>query len=444
MRMPFGKDSLELQSILQAVLLGKAHFPITVPPDDEHTILVKILNTLFEKDQTEISALKQKVLSLEGENATLATHAQKLTEQKLAITAKEKQTTEVLTSSQKELEKIQKLMSNIHEGIVALDENYKVLFFNKAAERITGYTKEFAVEHPISEIITLFDKTELLTPSTYSSDFSKENLKMVGNGKNAYVNFASIRLQDTDTTTYILSLEDVTAEQEIERLKLDFVSMAAHELRTPLTTIRGYVSFLQDPKVTQKLTSDETDYLKRVSISAIRLNELIENLLTISKIEQGKMTIDPEVADIVPLMSKLAEEFQMYAEYKKLELEFIAPPTTGLLVLMDKTRIEEVLINLISNAINYTTVGKITLTIKQTSDKAVIGISDTGIGIPKELQSQLFTKYFRVQGNTSGSKGTGLGLYICKTIIDAHHGEIWVESTPDKGSTFFFSLPLSL
>jgi two-component system phosphate regulon sensor histidine kinase PhoR len=437
------KESQRLLEILQSIQNGKQSFPIILPDKDDHQELTTLLNSIFEKKQKEVDTLKMRVSELEKQNNQLAEHAQVLTQQKQDIQKQLEAITGQIETTKKALDTLTHLTANIHQGIIALDEHSNILFFNKAAEKITGYGGQLVIKHPISELITVFDKTELITSSVYSNSFYRTNLKVVGNGKTAFVNLRSTSAQIDKHPVTILTIEDVTEDQQVERLKLDFVSMAAHELRTPLTTIRGYVSFLQDDKVTAKLDANEVDYLKKISISSIRLNELVENLLTISKIEQGKMIIDPQPVDIIQLLTKITQEYTIYAEYRKLGLEFKNNEINSLLVKMDTTRIEEVLINLMSNAINYTPSGKITVQVQRSKQEAVVSVTDTGVGIPKEAQSQLFTKYFRVQGNTSSAKGTGLGLYISKTIIEAHHGKIWVESTPGHGTTFSFSLPLA-
>jgi two-component system, OmpR family, sensor histidine kinase ResE len=219
--------------------------------------------------------------------------------------------------------------------------------------------------------------------------------------------------------------------------------VAAHELRTPLTSIKGYLYiFLRNYRAS--LDSEQMTFLTRMSIATQRLGALVENLLNVTRIEKGVMTIHLESIDWIENTKLLLAELIDQATDKKIEIKFQEPSEHYPNVGVDKFRINEVLSNLISNAINYTNIeGQVKIWFEKTPDEVITHVQDNGPGIPADALPHLFTKFFRVSGNLEqGSKGTGLGLYITKSIIEMHKGKIWVDSEVDKGSIFSFSLPI--
>lgn len=347
-------------------------------------------------------------------------------------------------------------LSAISDAVIAVDLNRQITIFNSAAEILTGYIKKEALGQPINQVMRLYDKQQELTPEQFCplrlDGFegivaSKQSLKLVGKaGKESFANLLSGQIREGPAVNLgcILTLHDVTREKDLEEMKLDFVSMAAHELRTPLTSIRGYLSvFMQENA--QNLNGEQNMLLGRINTAAQQLMGLIENLLSVSKIERGAFTVSFEPIDWLRACKSVVEEFKPRAEEKKQTLEFLEPSEPMPTIEADKLRINEVLSNLIANAISYTPEGgQITVWTESQDGEVITHVKDTGVGIQKEAIPHLFTKFFRISGNLEqGSKGTGLGLYISKSVVDMHHGKIWVESEFGKGSTFNFSLPIS-
>lgn len=234
------------------------------------------------------------------------------------------------------------------------------------------------------------------------------------------------------------------SEKSLEEMKMGFVSIAAHELRTPLTSIKGYLSvFIKDYK--DQLNPDQKDLLAHISSNTERVLALVENLLSVSRIERGAMNFNPESINWSSFVAELVGDFNERAVEKNIQLKFI-PPTQDLpIIRADKIRMSEVLSNLISNAINYTNPGgRIEVSTLQLQSNVITYVADNGKGIPKEAAEKLFTKFYRVtDGLKQDSQGNGLGLYISKAIMDMHHGKIWVDSEEGKGTRFSFSLPLT-
>jgi len=351
-----------------------------------------------------------------------------------------------------ERNKLTVTIAGITDCVIAVDLERKIIIFNNAAEILTGYTAKEALGKKIDEVIKIFDKDSEVTPHDYCpirTDtvegiiFSKKLLKVVSR-KESFVNLITGKISEGKQANSgcILTMHDVTKEQELEKMKLDFVSMAAHELRTPLTSLKGYIYILVRDYL-KPVDKRLATIIARLNISAQKLVTLVENLLSIARIERGTLTVKLQPTDWVNNVKSAAYEVMPQVQDKKIELTFDLPSSNGYKVNVDPLRISEVLSNLLSNAINYTSPGgKIKVSVERKGDEIITHVADTGQGIPKEALPHLFTKFFRVSGRLEqGSKGTGLGLYIAKSIITMHHGRIWADSILGKGSIFSFALP---
>ncbi len=342
--------------------------------------------------------------------------------------------------------KLNEVLSSIVDGIIALDFNKNILLSNKSAEEITGFTQAEALGQPVDQLIHLYSGDEEILSKTYCQPSFNQSAQLVGkNGRQAKVNLSTSQLNGSVQTNIfcILILHDIAKEEELEKMRLDFVSMASHELRTPLTSIIGYLSvFINENK--GRVAQSELDLLQKSLTSARQLLTLVQNLLNVNKIEREQMSVTAQTIDYLPIISKAVEDLKGQAVQKNVILNF-NPPSKLPQVLTDPIRISEVITNLVANAINYTNVGgKIDVLVNTTPNELITIVSDTGIGIPKEAIPHLFNKFFRVANTAQqAGKGTGLGLYISKSIVEKLGGKIWVESEVDKGSKFSFTLPLA-
>ncbi len=345
-----------------------------------------------------------------------------------------------------EKNKFNEILSSIVDGIIALDFNKNIIFFNKVSEELTGYPANEVVGKPLDQLIHLFSDADEILSKTYCQGDFNQSAKLVGKaGKQTKVNLTTAQVSGTVQTNIncILILHDLSKEEELEQMKLDFVSMASHELKTPLTGIIGYLSvFLSENK--DNITKESFDLLNKAFTAAQQLQTLIQNLLNVNKIEREQLAVSPEPTDYLPILSKVVEDLKSQAAQKEIVLTLIPPTNTLPRVLADPIRLGEVITNLAANAINYTNPGgKVEITTQVSPAEVTTSVSDTGIGIPKEAMPHLFSKFFRVSNTEQkANKGTGLGLYIAKSIIDKLHGKIWVESEVGKGSRFSFTLPI--
>lgn len=345
-------------------------------------------------------------------------------------------------------------LSSITDGIIGVDMERKIIIFNKAAEKITGYSYDQVLGKPIYDVMHFSDATGEIENETYcpirTDDYEgvvyQSNDIKISAKRDSFIHLTVGKIKEGRHVNLgcILALQDITHEKELEEMKLDFVSMAAHELRTPLTSIRGYLSVFQEEDI--NLNKEQKIFLERISIASDQLVSLVENLLNVTKIEKGVMALSKKPTQITDLIKTIIDSLRSNAEQKGIKVSMVDPTFILPKVSVDSFRISEVITNLLANAIAYTDRnGTISISFEVADNRVITHIRDTGQGIPKEAIPHLFTKFYRVSGKLEqGSKGTGLGLYIAKAIIDMHDGKIWVDSDLGEGSTFSFSLPINV
>jgi signal transduction histidine kinase len=232
--------------------------------------------------------------------------------------------------------------------------------------------------------------------------------------------------------------------QELDRLKSDFVANVSHELRTPLTAIKGAVDLVLR-EMAGPLTEKQRHYLKRVGSNTQYLGGLINDLLDLSKIESGKSEVKSNRVSLDGLVHEVVETLRPVATEKEIALDAtISAPS--ILVWADRDKINQVLMNLIGNAIKFTPAqGRVAVSVAKDGKKSVqVSVSDSGPGIPPDEKEMIFDKFYQIaQMGDVKPKGTGLGLAICKALVELHGGRIWVESQANSGSIFYFTLPLA-
>ncbi len=357
--------------------------------------------------------------------------------------------------------KLATIISSIPEAVIVLDLHKQVILANPAAEKITGFKQSEMYKRQIDELIKLLDKenipisadeycpVNLEKPGGQSNYASLEPITLGGKGYTKAKVKLSANTISSDIKSdlgCILLFHEVSQETSLQSMQVDFVSMASHELRTPLTSIIGYLNVLID-EGKDKFDTEQKDFLYRVLAGAKQLSNLVSNLLNVSKVERGAISINTQPLEYYKLLSQVVDENRLQASQKNISLGLVDTDPSIPQVQADTVRITEVLNNLISNAVNYTAKGgSISVSAKVQNQDVITSISDTGKGIPAEAIPHLFTKFFRVsstEDTSSNSKGTGLGLYLSKSIIELHHGKIWVQSKVSQGTTFYFTLPIS-
>lgn len=257
-------------------------------------------------------------------------------------------------------------------------------------------------------------------------------------------------------TTEDIQFLDIAAKQtaaaieksrfyEDDQLKSEFVSIASHELLTPTAAIEGYLSMILDEKMA-KVDPKAEEYLRKVQSSAHRLAELVKDLLSVSRIESGKIVINKSAIAVTPLIKEVISEIGIRAKEEKISLEYKKPTKEPPKILADPDRFIQILTNLISNAIKYNKPkGSITISVESDKKFVTVHVIDTGIGVSSAHQAHLFEKFYRVHDDSAAAEkiGTGLGLFITRSIVALQGGKIEVKSEVGKGSDFYFSLPIA-
>jgi len=238
------------------------------------------------------------------------------------------------------------------------------------------------------------------------------------------------------------TFRDISKEHEADKAKTEFASLVSHQLRTPFATINWYIELLLSEDI-GKLNKKQKQYLEEAYHASKRMINLVNILLSISRIEMGTTIIENKLTDIISLMEIILKENKLEIKNKKLRLHTIYGKNIPQ-IKVDPKQLSMVFQNLLSNAIKYTPLGgKIDMEISVKEDNVIVSVKDTGIGIPKSAQPYIFTRFFRADNAKENEpEGAGLGLYILKSIIDQMEGKIWFKSLENKGTTFYITFPI--
>jgi len=356
--------------------------------------------------------------------------------------------------------KTQQLLYYVSEAVIVVDHKFKITLANKKAEIYFGKNQSI-VGKKIDSILSLHDREEKEIPLI---QFLKENqnitintLKQKIDGKDFYFNLQTSVIENDiasednakNEIEYIITLTDITHEKNIEISKDDFITVTSHELRTPMTIIKSYLWLINEGRAGE-INEKQKEYLTKSLNATERMLNLINDMLSVSKIDQGRVGYKLEKIDIDHFIAETLGEFEVKAKECGNKLIF-EHTNEEKLVLADKKRLKEVLYNLIGNSMKFTTNGKIKVVVTQTNtpfaenDTFVkISVIDTGKGIPKEDMDKLFKKFGKLEHSyekMAENGGTGLGLYITRQLIEGMGGKISAKSDgPGKGSEFYFFL----
>lgn len=364
-----------------------------------------------------------------------------------------------LMAEQKELTKaLDHARSQLHamlnattEGMMLLSPENKVLRINEAFERMFSIRDREVKNRPFIDMSEHWNRVfgddsiiECISDNSVGETVDERDFTQKWPTKRELqVYFASVRNADGAYLGRLVVFRDVTQERKVERLKSEFVSLVTHEFRTPLTSIKGYTEMMLDGD-TGKLNQEQVEFLETVLRNANHLSELVEELLDVSRIESGAMRLDIEEVRIESVIKDIATRMRPQLENKDQNLLVDIPVDTPM-VEGDSTRITQILMNLVSNAHKYTpSGGRIEISVQVSGDYLQVDVSDNGIGLSEDEQQKLFSKFFRAENpETIKEGGTGLGLWITRSLVEMQGGEIDVESTLGKGSTFSFTIPVS-
>lgn len=346
----------------------------------------------------------------------------------------------------------QNIVNTLRSPYIVVDSELKVVSANNSFYDTFGMNQSEIERHYIYDLGSQkWEMPELKQLIEFASSDKQDFIKfqvqydLPNLGKRS-MSFSAKRLNlVSDKIKYILIvIEDNTEQKRLDEEKNSYLSIAAHDLRTPMTVIKGYADMLLGGDF-GKLEEEAKSPLTEIYHASSRMIRMINDFLTISRIEQGRLNIEIKTFDIVPLIKEISAQMGMLAKEKKLKFVIEKLPPS-LHVCADPDKISEVIFNLLDNAVKYTDQGSISISAQKDKESVTISISDTGQGISKEQQKNLFNKYFQIQSGQPISQGKehglGLGLYISRLIVEACGGKIWVESKLNVGSKFSFSLPV--
>ena len=328
---------------------------------------------------------------------------------------------------------------------------------NKIAEELLGWKIEEAIGKLYNEIISLEDEKgtfislkerQLAKALTSSTTTTTSTTSLYLRSKNKIKFPVAITVSPIILDNKIIGVvevfRDITHEKEVDKAKTEFVSLASHQLRTPLSAVNWYTEMLLGGDV-GKLNAQQQKYLDEVYRGNKRMVTLVNSLLNVSRLELGTFAIEPEPTDVIKVLENTVGEYRKQIEAKRIKL-FRSFGKNLPIIPADPKLLHMIMENILSNAVKYTPEGgKIEISLSLDNQKNILlKISDTGYGIPKNQQDKIFTKLFRADNvREKDTEGTGLGLYIVKSIIDNSKGKIWFTSEENKGTTFFVSIPIT-
>ena len=343
------------------------------------------------------------------------------------------------------------LFSSIGDGAIATDEFGHITRINPKALDILGLTYDDAIGQWFPRIVRILKADGSPLPL-----IERPIVRMFLTGQSVtekvqYVTKAGLTVPVSITVSPIIHegrpvgavqvFRDITLENEVDRMKSEFISLASHQLRTPLSTVQTYANML-DQGYMGEISTEQAGALHTILTAATTMNELISMLLNIAKIESGSIAVNSTDLDPTQLVQDIIKQLAVSADDKAITLKF-TPPKQPVVLRADSLIVKEILLNLVSNAIKYTPPkGKVTMKLRSENNHVLFTVQDTGLGIPLQSQAKIFSKFFRATNVArQETTGTGLGLYVVKGLVLTLHGKVWFKSEENIGTTFFVQLP---
>lgn len=354
----------------------------------------------------------------------------------------------------RERQRDETLLESMSDGLIAIDSQGNIALINsKAAEMFDINVRSTLMGRPLDEELVVYAKDDKpLADDYHPARAALDTGKHVsdtftfhkGDGQKIIISITmSPVLFEGKADGVIMVIRDVTREVQVDRMKTEFISLASHQLRTPLSAIKWFSEMLLNGDAGE-LNPEQKDFAKNVSDSTDRMIQLVNSLLNISRIESGRIIIDPKPTDLHELVSGIVSDLQAKTKERQQNLA-VSVHAELPKVNLDARLIGQVYMNLLTNAIKYTPKGgDISVFVSRKGDQLVSQVTDNGYGIPKAEQPKMFQKFFRAENVAKvETDGTGLGLYLIKAIVESSGGKIWFKSDEGKGTTFWFSLPMS-
>jgi len=345
-----------------------------------------------------------------------------------------------------EKQRTEAIIQGLGDGVIVTDAHLNLTLLNPAAAHVLGLTPNSAPDGPLSSIADAA-LTGILSGAADAGDQPvMGEIELAGAGgdhKRVYhVLATTVRDEANAVRNIVAVLRDITSRKEVEEMKSNFLSVVSHELKTPLHSIKGFVDIILMGK-TGHITDTQRDFLTIVKTQTTQLQNQINDLLEFSRLEAGQVKLRLEDTSLPDVASAVIEKLKPQAQDGQITLASAFGDGFPA-IRADRSRLEQVLTNLVDNAIKFTAPGgKVSISGEEHGESVRVAVRDTGIGIPPDALAHVFDRFYQVDGSATRSyRGTGLGLTICKHIVEQHQGRIWVESEQGVGSTFYVELPV--
>ncbi|MFH2138765.1 MAG: ATP-binding protein [Candidatus Omnitrophota bacterium] len=336
--------------------------------------------------------------------------------------------------------RLEAIFLSMVEGVMVVDCEGKILLINQSLIKLLNIEEDYSGRDPI-EVIRNLQIQEIVDKTLHTQEglVSKEIATLLPEEKVLLIHATQIK-KNKNIEGAVLVFHDVTNLRKLEKIRQDFVANVSHELRTPISSIKGFAETLLSGAI--KDQDNARDFLEIILADSNRLANLIDDLLNLSRIESGKLLMEKKACKLLPIIEKVVSSLKQQIDEKSIIAKINIPKNLPD-IFVDETRIKQVLLNFIDNAIKYNRPnGEISISACAINKFIQVDIQDTGIGIPPKDMPRLFERFYRVDKARSRELGgTGLGLSIAKHIIQSHDGEVSVESLEEQGSTFSFTIP---
>jgi two-component system phosphate regulon sensor histidine kinase PhoR len=344
---------------------------------------------------------------------------------------------EQIQALESERAKLFAVLEKMTDGVVIVDQQGYILLVNQTAERMFGVPHETSTGKPLVEAIRHHQPFELWQHCQKSNATEEASIDI---SKRLILHGIATPLGQALPGSTLLLFQDMTRQYQIETLRRDFISNVSHELRTPLAAIKALTETLQDGALEDPPAARR--FLEQMETEVDSLNLMVTELLELSRIESGRVPLELKPTRPVDILIPACERLRLQAERSELTLGIECPEDLPA-VQADASRVQQVVVNLLHNAIKFTAAGgKVLLRASRQDDTVIFSVQDTGIGISPDDLPRIFERFYKAD-RARATSGTGLGLAIARHLVEAHGGKIWAESELGKGSTFFFSIPLA-
>lgn len=431
--------AVKLQTIQEAIAeISRSVFVIAIIAIGLTLIISMLISYFTTKPLRELTQFAREMDPIKTGAKKPPETMDEITQLEFAINDMAANLTTQLSELKVERTQLSTILNTMSDGIIMVDEKGIVQLINPAVTRILGTESKDTKGYSLIELIPNYQMTELWNKSKKSHTQLTDTLVL--DQKQAFVQIIVSPLNVKPSGQSLIVLQDLTRIHQLEQIRRDFVSNVSHELRTPMSSLKALVETLEDGAIDDQPASAK--FLSQMGLEIDNLIQIVEELLELSRIESGKVPLKLVSIEPKKMIDSALTRMALQVERGRLTIDLKVPRKMPK-VIADPQKIEQVLINLIHNAIKFTQPGgKITLGADQNATQVIFYVQDTGIGIADDDLKRIFERFYKTD-RARASKGTGLGLSIARHLVEAHQGNIWAESELGTGSTFYFSLPMA-